>query len=132
MSQVHKVINLKTPIKIFGGYTIKQILLLAVGLAIGIFLATKTPSNWKVAHLPAGLFVFVVTIGIAGALSFFTEVKPLPWWRNLFLYRLGFSPKVYIPKPEVPPIYPDPTIIEKVVQDEFYIESDSKPRSASG
>lgn len=129
MSQVHKVINLKTPIKIFGGYTIKQVLLIAVGLALGIFLATKTPQTWKVAHLPAGLFVFVCTIGVACALSFFTEVKPLPWWKNMFLYRLGFVPSVYIPKPEEPAIYPDPTIIEKVVQDEFYIESDTSGRS---
>ena len=48
----------------------------------------------------------------------------MPWWRNAFLYRLKLVPEVFIPKPEDAPLYPDPTIIEKSVGEEFYIDSD--------
>ena len=128
MSQVHKVINLKTPLKVFG-FTIKQIILLALGVILGFLLASKMPSSWKVGHLPAGLFAFVGIVGVAGALSFMTEVKPMGWWRNAFLYRLKLVPTTFIPKPEKPVIYPDPTIIEKSVAEEFYIESDTASKS---
>lgn len=56
MSQVHKVINLKTPLKVFG-FTIKQLILMALGIILGFLLASKLPSNWKVGHLPAGLLL---------------------------------------------------------------------------
>lgn len=123
MSQVHKVINLKTPLKVFG-FTIKQLILMALGIILGFLLASKMPANWKVGHLPAGLFAFVGTVGVACALSFMTEVKPMPWWKNAFLYKLKLVPTVFIPKPEEPVIYPDPTIQEKKLVEEFYIESD--------
>ncbi|MBI1269669.1 hypothetical protein GC174_04470 [bacterium] len=123
MSQVHKVINLKTPLKVFG-FTVKQIILLALGVILGFLLASKLPHDWKVGHLPAGLFAFVGVVGVSCALSFMTEVKPMPWWRNAFLYRLKLVPDVFIPKPEDAPLYPDPTIIEKSVGEEFYIDSD--------
>lgn len=50
MSQVHKVINLKTPLKVFG-FTVKQIILLALGVILGFLLASKMPHDWKVGHL---------------------------------------------------------------------------------
>lgn len=128
MSQVHKVINLKEPFKIFG-LTIKQAIALAIGALMGFFIASKLPGDWKIGNLPAGLFVFIGFVSLGGALGFMTELKPMAWWRNNFIYRLGLAPLVYIPRPEPGQIYPDPTIIDKKDQEEFYVESEGIPRS---
>lgn len=123
MSQVHKVINLKTPLKIFG-LTIKQLIALAFGGILGFIVASKCPGDWKVGNLPIGLFAFVIIISLGGALGFMTELKPFAWWKNSILFTLGLQPRIIVPRPEEGQIYPDPTIIEKRVAEEFYIEQD--------
>jgi len=128
MSQVHKVINLREPFKIFG-LTIKQAFFLAVGGLLGFFVASHMPGDWKLGNLPAGLFAFIILCSLGGVLGFMTDVKPIAWWRNNFVYRLGLAPKIYIPRPEQAQIYPDPTIIEKRDQEEFYIGKEGAPRS---
>ena len=128
MSQVHKVINLRTPLKIFG-LTIKQLISLVIGGLLGFLAATKLPGDWKIGNLPVGLFAFVGIISLGGALGFMTELKPIAWWRNNFIYRLGLAPRIYIPRPEPGAIYPDPTIIEKREAEEFYIGKENVPES---
>lgn len=128
MSQVHKVINLKTPLKVFG-LTLKQLFFTVIGVVLGFFFATKCPGDWKVGNLPAGLFAFIGSVSVGAAAGFMTELKPMCWWKNSFGYRLGLLNRIYIPKPSEAPLYPDPTIIEKQVSEEYYVESDTRETS---
>lgn len=125
MSQIHKVIILNKPLKI-RGFTPIQWILLTVSVALAFFVGTKIPQDWKLGNLPVG---FIVGMGIfCGALVYVkaSEMRPFAWWRNLFLYRLGFVPKLYFPHIEEQlQIYPDPTVIDPTKrEEEGYIELD--------
>lgn len=128
MSQVHKVINLKTPLRVFG-LTIKQLIFTVIGVVAGFFFATKCPGDWKVGNLPAGLFAFIGSVSLGAAAGFMTEIKPIAWWKNSFGYKLGLFNRVYIPRPMEGQIYPDPTIIERQIAEEYYVESDTREKS---
>ena len=123
MSQIHKVIKLNAPFKIFE-FTPFQLLLL-VGSAIGaLIIGANLPKDCKVGNLPGGLFVFLGMVGVALMLGKMSELKPWIWWRNMILYKLKLEPTIYLPKPEAAPIYPDPNIIEvKKKVDEYYVEA---------
>ncbi len=123
MSQVHKVIVLNKPLKIFEQTPIQLFLL--VGSIIGaLLIATSLPKEWKFNNVPAGVFVFVGIVGAAIVLGKMSEVKPWMWWKNMVLYRLNIVPKTFVPKPEPAPLYPDPNIIEsKKKSEQYYVEA---------
>lgn len=122
MSQTHQVINLRQPVKLFG-FTIKQLLFLAIGVGLGFLAISKVPGDWKVGHLPVSLFAFIICVSLAIVAGFFTDVKPMAWWRNSVFYRLGLRPTTYMPKPEERIPYPDSTIEEDSPEDEYFIGS---------
>ena len=128
MSQVHKVINLKEPFRIFT-MTVGQLGISAVGLLSAFFVGTNVPSDWKIHNMPAGFVVGLVVFCLSLVAGRMTELKPMVWWRNSILYRLKLIPSQFIPKPEEPVLYPDPTIIEKGQAEEFYVESSSRRES---
>lgn len=122
MSQVHKVINLREPFRLFQ-MTLGQIGLAALGLLLAFFFGSKVPHDWKLHNIPAGFVVGLIIFCVSLVLGRMTELKPIIWWRNNFLYGLGMVPKLYLPKPEeLPCLYPDPTIEEKTTHEEYYIE----------
>ncbi|HEY9679462.1 MAG TPA: hypothetical protein V6C76_15750 [Drouetiella sp.] len=123
MSQVHKVIVLNKPLKIFE-FTPIQLIMLIIAIVGGLLIATNMPKEWKFNNVPAGVFVFVAVVGAAMVLGKMSEVKPWQWWRNLVFYRLGLISDQFIPKPEEAPIYPDPTIVEaKKKTERYYVEA---------
>ncbi len=124
MSRVHKVIVLNKPFKLWD-FTVRQLLMMVVAVAISVTLLSKVPSNLKIGNLPANILSAIVFFCACLPLVKFTDLKPMSWWKNIFLYRLHFEPTVYVPKPEEQTaIYPDPTIIEPTKKsDEFYIGS---------
>lgn len=126
MSQVHRVINLKEPFKLFG-MTIKQIGWLALGVLIAFAVGSRIPGDWKIGNIPAGIVLGILVVGLAIVAGGFTELKPLVWWRNMLFYRLGLLPTLFIPKAETGQIYPDPTIIERAGAEEFYVERELRP-----
>lgn len=122
MSQVHKVINLREPFRLFQ-MTLGQIGLAAVGLLTAFFFGSKVPHDWKLHNLPVGFIVGLIIFCISLVLGRMTELKPIVWWRNNFLYGMGIVPKLFLPKPEeLPYPYPDPSIEEKISHEEYYIE----------
>ena len=124
MSLVHKVIILNKPLKI-RGFTIGQWVILAVSVALALFLAFKVPQDWKIGNLPIGLFVFIIIFGGALAGVNAAEFKPFVWWRNLFLYKVfNTLPRAYYPNVEEHlQIYPDPDVIDPIKrEDQNYIE----------
>jgi hypothetical protein len=126
MSVVQRVIVLNKPFKI-RGYTIPQWLVLGLASVVALFVATKVvPNDWKINGAPAGVFAFVIVLGAGIAYVSATQMKPVAWWRNKFLYGLKVVPDVYLPKREEAQVYPDPTIIEpRKREDQNYIEVDS-------
>lgn len=123
MSQVHKVIVLNKPLKIFE-FTPIQLGMLVVAIIGGLLIATNMPKEWKFNNVPAGVFVFVGVVGAAMVLGKMSEVKPWMWWRNMVIYRLGIVPNTFVPKPEPAPLYPDPNIIETKKKTEgYYVEA---------
>ncbi|MFN8655291.1 MAG: hypothetical protein U0105_03030 [Candidatus Obscuribacterales bacterium] len=122
MSLVHRVIKLNEPFKI-RGYTVPQWILMAVALGLAFLIGTKVPQDWKLGNLPVG---FLVGLAIfCGAIVFIsaTQMRPISWWKNAFLYKLKLMPLVYLPHAEEGAIYPDPTIEEAVKrEDRGYVE----------
>lgn len=123
MSQIHKVIILNKPLKI-RGFTPIQWILLALSVALAFLVGTKVPGDWKLGNLPLGFILGMLIF--CGALVYVkaSEMKPFAWWRNLFLYRLGFLPRTYFPHiEEQTQIYPDPDVIDAPKREEDgYIE----------
>lgn len=123
MSQVHKVIVLNKPLKIFE-FTPIQLAMLVIAIIGGLLIASNMPKEWKFNNVPAGVFVFVAVVGAAMVLGKMSEVKPWMWWKNLIVYRLGLAPNMFVPKPEPAPLYPDPNIIEtKKKTEQYYVEA---------
>ncbi len=125
MSVIQRVIILNKPFKL-RGYTILQWVLLVGSLAIGFFVGSKVPGDWKLGNLPLG-FILGLTI-VCGALVFVSasQMKPGAWWRNTILYGLKIQPRMFLPHPEEGNIYPDPSIIDPVkIQDDAYISIES-------
>jgi len=123
MSQVHKVIILNKPLKIFD-FTPLQLILLLVSTVVALIVGSKMPGNWKINGLPVGFLVGMVIFCGALVVVKMSEVKPWIWWKNLLVYRLRMAPTIFMPRPEEEAIYPDPTIIEaKKSSDEFYVEA---------
>lgn len=129
MSQVHRVINLREPFKLFG-MTIRQIGWLAIGIVLAFAVASRIPGEIKIANIPAGFWVGLAVVCMSIVVGSFTDLKPLVWWRNMIAYRLGLLPTLFIPKAEDAPLYPDPTIIERSDAEEFYVgRRDARPKS---
>jgi hypothetical protein len=126
MSQVHRVINLREPFKLFG-MTLHQIGWLAMGVILAFAVGSRVPGDWKLGNVPAGIVLGICIVGVAIVAGGFTELKPMVWWRNMFMYRLGLCPKLYIPKAEFGQVYPDPTITERSDAEEFYVERELRP-----
>ncbi len=123
MSQVHKVIILNKPLKIFD-FTPIQLIMHVIAIITGLILASNMPKEWKFNNVPAGVFVFVAVVGASIVLGKMSEVKPWLWWKNMVMYRLGLVPNLFVPKPEPAPLYPDPNIIEsKKKTEQYYVEA---------
>ncbi|HEY9732652.1 MAG TPA: hypothetical protein V6C89_12110 [Drouetiella sp.] len=123
MSQVHKVIILNKPLKIFD-FTPIQLIMHVIAIITALLMATNMPKEWKFNNVPAGVFVFVAIVGASIVLGKMSEVKPWSWWKNMVLYRLGLVPNLFVPKPEPAPLYPDPNIIDsKKKTEQYYVEA---------
>ena len=125
MSRIHKVIVLNKPFKLWD-FTVRQLLMLVVSVAISVTILSKVPQNWKVFNgLPANIMGAIFFFCLCLPLVKFTDLKPMRWWKNAILYKLRSEPTVFIPHPDEPPhIYPDPSIVEpKKRDDQFYIGS---------
>jgi hypothetical protein len=124
VSRVHKVIVLNKPFKLWD-FTIRQLLMMVVAVAISVTLLSRVPQTWKIGNLPANILSAIVFFCLCLPLVKFTDLKPMKWWKNVVLYKLRLESTVYVPKPEEQTaIYPDPTIVEpKKRSDEFYIGS---------
>ena len=123
MSRVHKVIVLNKPFKLWD-FTINQLVLMVIAVAISVTLLSKVPTTWKIGNLPANILSAICFFCLCLPLVKFTDIKPMAWWKNIILYKLRMAPTAYIPRPEESAIYPDPTIIEpKKRSEEFYIGS---------
>ena len=123
MSLVHRVIILNKPLKI-RGMSVKQWLFGAFMVLVSFGVAMMFPKEWKLLDkFPTGLSVgflcFCASLVVLNAL----DMKPLRWWKNLFLYRLKLLPTQFMPHPEAPrSVYPDPTIAEALrKEDQFYV-----------
>lgn len=122
MSQIHKVIILNKPLKI-RGFTPIQWILLVVALGSAFLVGTKIPQSWKIGNLPAGFIVGLLIFCGAMVGVNASEMKPMRWWLNLFLYRLELVPKTYISHLEECEEYPDPSIEEEPkYSDEGYLD----------
>jgi hypothetical protein len=123
MSQMHKVIILNKPLKVFD-FTIIQLGMMFFAVLFAFAAATQVPKEVKVNGMPGGAVVFIVLICAAIALVKMSEIKPWAWWKNMLVYRFKMVPTVWLPHPEIAPIYPDPTIIEaKKREDNNYVEA---------
>ncbi len=111
MSVVQRVIILNKPFKI-RGYTVMQWIILAVALALAFLIGSKIPHDWKLGNIPAGFLIGLVIF--CGAIVFVsaTQMRPMLWWKNVILYKLGIAPTLFLPHHEEGQLYPDPTIIE--------------------
>ena len=123
MSLVHRVIILNKPLKI-RGMSVKQWGFGALSVLVSFGIATLFPKEWKLfdkypTGITVGFLFFCGSLVILNAL----DMKPLMWWKNVFLYRLKLVPTQYMPHPETPPsVYPDPTIVEALrKEDQFYV-----------
>jgi len=127
MSQIHKVILLNKPLKIFD-FTPFQLILMFCATITAFIVASNIPQSYKLPNgLPVGFVVGMLIFCGAIVVVKMSEVKPWAWWRNLVLYRLNMVPTVFLPRPEPGQLYPDPTIIDaKRRADEYYVESDSE------
>jgi hypothetical protein len=123
MSQMHKVIILNKPMKIWD-FTIIQWGMLSVAALLAFAAAAQVPKEVKINGMPGGAVAFICLICVALALVKMSEVKPWGWWKNMLAYRLKAVPTTWMPHPEIAPIYPDPTIIEAKKQgDDNYVEA---------
>ena len=123
MSRVHKVIVLNKPFKLWD-FTIRQLLLLVIAVAISVTLLSKVPGTWKIGNLPANILSAIVFFCFCLPMVKFTDIKPITWWKNIILYKCRLAPTEFVPRPQVGAIYPDPTIIEpKKRSEEFFIGS---------
>ena len=123
MSRVHKVIVLNKPFKLWD-FTIRQLLLLVLAVAISVTLLSKVPGTWKIGNLPANILSAIMFFCLCLPMVKFTDIKPMAWWKNIILYKCKLAPTHFIPRPEEGAIYPDPTIIEpKKRSEEFFIGS---------
>mgnify|MGYP000877133369 CR=1 FL=1 len=121
MSRVHKVIVLNKPFKLWD-FTIRQMLMLVVSICISLYILSNVPQGLKVGNLPANILCAIVFFCVCLPAVKFTDLKPVAWWRNVLIYKLKLAPSIFIPKPEVGRIYPDPTIQEpKKKSDAYYI-----------
>lgn len=128
MSIIHRVIILNQPTKfsLMGSprFTPLQWVALVLSLALGFFVFTKIPGDWKIGNLPVGFIVGLLIF--CGAMVYVnaSELKPKAWWKNLFLYRLNLVPKVFYPHiEEQTQLYPDPEIADiEEEEDEGYIQ----------
>jgi uncharacterized integral membrane protein len=115
MSIVRKVEVLNKPYR-FYGFTIKQILILAVAVGIAFYASLNVP-NVKIqlpgSQLPLGFVVFMVVTCGSIFFVFATDLRPWAWWRNRFLYSLGIRQRCYMPKVAPAYIYPDANITEE-------------------
>jgi hypothetical protein len=123
MSQIHRVILLNKPLKIFE-FTISQLIFMFFAVVSAFITSSYVPQSWKLPNgLPVGFLIGVTIVCAAIAYVKMNEVRPWAWWRNLAYYRLNMMPRVYLPHPEPAAIYPDPTIIDvKKLEDEYYVE----------
>ena len=123
MSQMHKVIILNKPLKVFD-FTIIQLGMMFFAVLFAFFAATQVPKDVKVNGMPGSAVLFIVLICADIALVKMSEIKPWGWWINMVAYRAKLIPSVWMPHPEVAPIYPDPTIIEaKKASENNYVEA---------
>jgi hypothetical protein len=118
MSVIQRVIILNKPFKI-RGYTILQWLILVGSVALAFLVGTKIPQGVKLGNLPAGFIVGLLLVCVAIVFVHSTQVKPITWWRNCFLYKLGLVPSVYLPKREEAQEYPDSSIKEPVKREDL-------------
>jgi len=125
LSRVHKVIVLNKPFKIWD-FTIRQLLMLVIAVAISVTLLSRVPQGWKIGNLPANILLAILFFCFCLPMVKFTDLKPMGWWKNIILYKCKLAPTEYIPRPEEAAIYPDPTIIEpKKRSEEYFIGSGS-------
>jgi hypothetical protein len=125
LSRVHKVIVLNKPFKLWD-FTISQLFILVVAIAISVTLLSRVPGNLKIGNLPANILSAILFFCFSLPLVKFTDLKPIAWWRNIILYKCKLAPTQYVPRPEEAVIYPDPTIIEpKKRSEEYFIGSGS-------
>ncbi len=128
MAQSYQVINLKQPVKLFG-FTIRQLIFLAIGIGLGFLSISKVPGDWKIGNLPVALFAFIFCVSISIVAGFFTDLKPMAWWRNSILYRLGLKSTTYMPRPEARIPYPSSDIEDEYSpEDDYFIGSGRKSR----
>ncbi len=112
MSQVHRVLILNKPFKVYG-LTIFQLALLAIALVLAIWVACfLIPNQWKMGNLPTGFVVGLLIFCAALVFSQAIQMKPVVWWFNMISYRAKLVPVLFMPHSEPATIYPDPTIIE--------------------
>jgi hypothetical protein len=125
MSQIHKVILLNKPLKIFD-FTPFQLILMFFSTILAFIVAGNVPSSWKLPNgLPVGFLLGLLIFCAAIVVVKMSEVKPWVWWRNMFTYRLKLVSTVYLPKPEPGQVYPDPTIIDvKKRSEEYYVDAE--------
>jgi len=99
MSQIHKVIDLKQPLKIFD-FTPFQILVMAIGLILGFIAGTQNYGNAKLANIPVGFWIGLFIFSGSMVLSHMAQIKPFVWWKSMIIYKLKLMPVVYMPHPE--------------------------------
>lgn len=124
MSQIHKVIILNKPLKIFD-FTPVQLIIMLLCIVGCLILSSKIPPDWKLDKMPMGFLIPFVIFCLALVFVKGSELKPARWWLNLFLYRLNLATRVFLPHPEPSQIYPDPDIIDaKKRDDNVYVQAD--------
>ena len=122
MAQVHRVILLNKPLKIWGN-TIMQWVMLALALAVSFMAFSSIPQQWKIGNLPTGILVGISLFMLSIVFIHAPQVKPSVWWKNKILYSLGKMPTKFFPRPEPAQEYPDSSIIEPLKQqDRYYVQ----------
>jgi uncharacterized membrane protein required for colicin V production len=106
MSQIHKVIDLKQPLKIFD-FTPFQIIVMAFGLIGGLIAGTQNYGNAKVNGLPVGFLIGLLIFCVSMVISHMAQIKPFVWWKSMVIYKLKLAPTIYMPHPEEPIEYLD-------------------------
>ena len=123
MSQMHKVIILNKPLKVMD-FTIIQWGLMSFAVLLAFAASSQVPKEVKINGMPGSVVIFIILICAAIALVKMSEIKPWSWWINMAAYRMNVVPTVWMPHPEVAPIYPDPTIIEaRKRSEDNYVEA---------
>jgi uncharacterized membrane protein len=126
VSQIHRVIILNKPLKIFD-FTPFQLILMFAATITSFLVAGNVPRDWKLPNgLPVGFVCGLLIFCVAIVVVKMSEVKPWVWWRNMITYKLGLVPLQYLPRPEPGIPYPDPTIMDvKKRTDQYYVDADS-------